>query len=89
MDVERSDVRLIKTKQGPFLDQLTLTCQLDNAAVRYFSDTRSPTSGEKSTGLRLAIVKKIIDAHGGEIAVDSEVGRGTTFAVHIPPEPAS
>ena len=48
-----------------------------------------PTGGEKSTGLGLAIVKKIIDAHGGEITVDSEVGQGTTFAVHIPLEPAS
>ncbi len=48
-----------------------------------------PTGGEKSTGLGLAIVKKIIDAHGGEITVDSEVGRGTTFAVHIPLEPAA
>ena len=48
-----------------------------------------PTGGEKSTGLGLAIVKKIIDTHGGEITVDSEVGRGTTFAVHIPLEPTS
>ena len=47
------------------------------------------TGGEKSTGLGLAIVKKIIDTHGGEITVDSEVGRGTTFAVHIPLEPTS
>jgi len=36
------------------------------------------------TGLGLSICYQIIKAHRGEIEVDSEVGRGTTFTVIIP-----
>lgn len=40
--------------------------------------------GEKSTGLGLALVRKIIDAHGGTIRVQSGEGEGTTFSVFLP-----
>jgi signal transduction histidine kinase len=35
-------------------------------------------------GLGLAIVKQIIEAHGGEIFVESEIDRGTTFSFVLP-----
>ncbi|HEY9707951.1 MAG TPA: PAS domain-containing sensor histidine kinase, partial [Oculatellaceae cyanobacterium] len=36
------------------------------------------------TGLGLAIVKQCVDLHGGAIALDSEVGKGTRFTVTLP-----
>ncbi|MBI5209784.1 MAG: HAMP domain-containing protein [Elusimicrobia bacterium] len=44
----------------------------------------SSTKGQKGTGLGLAVTWGIIDNHEGTIAVESEVGAGTTFVVRIP-----
>ena len=44
------------------------------------------TTKDKGTGLGLAIVYNIIKKHYGEIAVESEEGKGTTFTITLPAE---
>jgi PAS domain S-box-containing protein len=42
------------------------------------------TTKKRGTGLGLSIVRQIIDLHGGNIEVESEPGKGTTFRVELP-----
>jgi two-component system sensor histidine kinase HydH len=42
------------------------------------------TTKKSGTGLGMAIVMKIIEAHNGKIAVTSEEGRGTQVSIHLP-----
>ena len=49
--------------------------------------TRVVSRKAGGTGLGTKIVKDVIDAHGGTITVESEVGIGTTFHLHLPYSP--
>ena len=44
------------------------------------------TTKAQGMGFGLAICKRIIEAHGGKITVDSSLGKGTTFTVTLPTE---
>lgn len=45
---------------------------------------KSKTEGERRSGVGLAITRRIIEAHDGTITVESELGKGSTFAIHLP-----
>lgn len=45
------------------------------------------TTRSDGTGLGLSIVKKIIELHGGRIAVESRSGSGTSVLIHLPAQP--
>ncbi len=71
-------LNLIDTGQGMTPDVL----------ARIFRPFYSTKVG--GNGLGLPTVRKIVEAHGGRIDVQSEVGKGTKFTIHLPalPEPA-
>jgi len=49
----------------------------------------SPTRRYGGTGLGLSLVKLILDAHGTELSVDSQEGRGSTFSFRLPVDGSS
>jgi two-component system phosphate regulon sensor histidine kinase PhoR len=51
---------------------------------KFYRVDRPETEGIVGSGLGLSIVKTIIEKHGGRIWVESEIGKGTTFAVVLP-----
>ncbi|HUS12828.1 MAG TPA: HAMP domain-containing sensor histidine kinase, partial [Pyrinomonadaceae bacterium] len=48
---------------------------------KFFQVPDAPTGG---AGLGLTISKSIVEAHGGQISVQSQVGRGTVFTFTLP-----
>jgi signal transduction histidine kinase len=58
--------------------------QEDQPRVFEFFHRAKNVGAITGTGLGLAIVKQCVDLHGGNIAVDSEVGVGTRFTVTLP-----
>jgi signal transduction histidine kinase/DNA-binding transcriptional regulator YiaG len=56
----------------------------DKIFDQYYGTDRN--TGIKGTGLGLAMVKVVAEAHGGRVAVESERGKGTTFRMYLPGE---
>jgi signal transduction histidine kinase len=51
---------------------------------RFYRVDKARSRAQGGAGLGLSIAKWIVNAHGGDIYVTSEVGKGTTFAIALP-----
>ncbi|MBI2512312.1 MAG: transporter substrate-binding domain-containing protein [Opitutae bacterium] len=77
---EGDGMRLTVTDHGPGMNADDIA-QL----FRKFGKGRAqPTGGEKSSGLGLWIVQRVVDALGGKVRCESEPGAGATFVFTLP-----
>jgi signal transduction histidine kinase len=51
---------------------------------RFYQASSQRTRTSSSAGLGLALVKELIEAMGGSVSVDSVVGEGSCFTIHLP-----
>jgi signal transduction histidine kinase len=63
--------------------------QLPHIFDKFYQADNQAQAATKGTGLGLAIAREIVEAHGGQITVESRVGEGTTFVVTLPTEPST
>lgn len=77
---KNSNLTVEVVDQGPGLTYE----DIQNAFQKGKRLSTNPTSGEKSTGLGLWIVKRIITEHKGTVLVESNIGSGSKFIFQIP-----
>lgn len=74
-----ADVEIRVTDSGPGIPAE----DVDHVFERFYRVDKS-RSGRRSAGLGLAIVRELVQAHGGTVGVESELGAGSQFWVRLP-----
>ena len=82
---------VVTIRTAAMRDQRTMRVDVIDTGTGIPADVRDKifnlffsTKGERGTGIGLSATRKIIESHGGSISVESEVGRGCRFTVHLP-----
>jgi signal transduction histidine kinase len=76
---DQNELQISVSDTGPGIRPADLTHLFDK-----FYRSQTTEKAAQGTGLGLAICKKIVEAHDGWIDVQSQLGMGTTFSVHLP-----
>lgn len=79
---ESGFVRIIVVDQGPGIE----SAHLARVFERFYRIDQGRSRQLGGTGLGLAIVKHIAHVHGGDVSVESEVGKGSRFSISLPAE---
>lgn len=87
---ETENARVIVSTEFRPADQMLIATVEDNGTgispeniERIFSAFES-TKGNRGTGLGLPVSQKVLQEHGGDVTVESELGRGTKFTLYFP-----
>ncbi len=76
---QRTTVTLSVTDRGVGIEKEDL-----KMLFQPFGRGRSANTLAEGAGMGLYVVKQIVEAHGGQVTVESQPGRGTTFSVTLP-----
>jgi two-component system, OmpR family, sensor histidine kinase ResE len=77
---EQNQIRVAVQDEGEGIPKEALPFIFD----RFFRVNKARTRKDGGMGLGLAIVRQIVETHGGTIKVESEMGKGTTFWFTLP-----
>ncbi len=92
----RDGTILLRTGVEAWKDDLAVLLEVSDTGIgiaprdlkhvfdKFFQGSRRPGRPVHGAGLGLAIVKSLVEAHGGQVSVDSTLGRGTIFRVLLP-----
>jgi signal transduction histidine kinase len=83
---DRGEIRVVLKLPWPDTASITISDTGRGISSANLTNIFRPffTLKDRGSGLGLSIAKKVIELHGGKIKVQSAVGQGTTFTIHLP-----